>query len=212
MGAGRTRCLNSKAIVFVVVCSVLAIPRETRAQAAVVQFLGGAAIALGAHETGHLVLDLSFNAQPSLKKVNAGPFPFFAVTHHPVSPAREFAISSAGFWVQHATDEVILGRQPNLRQQHAPVLKGMFAFNVLTSVGYAGAAFMRRGPVERDTRGIATSARIDEPWAGAMILGPALLDGARYYKPGVAWLKWTSRAMKVGGALMIIRATRGQTS
>ncbi len=94
------------------------------------------------------------------KKVNAGPIPFFAITHHPVSPAREFAISSAGFWVQHATDELILTRRPALRHDHAPFIKGIVAFNVLTSVGYSIAAFAQRGPDERDTRGMASSARI----------------------------------------------------
>ena len=37
-------------------------------------------------------------------------------------------------------------------------------------------------------------------------LAPALLDGARYYRPDAAWLKWASRAVKVGGALLIVRA------
>jgi hypothetical protein len=178
------------------------------AQGDVAAFLGGAAVALGAHEAGHLVFDFAFDGKPSIKRVSAGPFPFFAITHLPVSPVREFTISSAGFWVQHAGNEVIIMRHPRLRSEHAPLLKGMLAFNVLTSVGYAGAAFLQRGPGERDTRGMATSARVDEPWVGAMILAPAVLDGARYYKPDVAWLKWVSRASKVGGVLLIVRAAR----
>ena len=74
----------------------------------------------------------------------------------PSVPAREFVISSAGFWAQHAVSEYLLTRQPALRDEHAPVLKGILAFNVLTSVAYSGAAFARTGPNERDTRGMAT--------------------------------------------------------
>jgi hypothetical protein len=204
--------LNSKWLVSIVVAAIVALPHDALAQRALGAFLGGAAVALASHEAGHLTLDVAFDAQPGIKKVNAGPFPFFAITHHSVSPAREFAISSAGFWVQHASDELLLARHPRLRSEHAYFLKGMFAFNTLTSVGYAGAAFAHRGPVERDTRGMAVSARIDEAWVGAAILAPALLDGARYYRPDLAWLKWVSRATKVGGAVLIIRATRAQTS
>ncbi len=174
--------------------------------AAMGSFLGGAATAFAAHESGHLLLDVAFDAHAGFERVNAGPVPFFAITHHPVSPVREFAISSAGFWVQHAGDELILARHPRLRTEGTPFLKGMFAFNVLTSVGYSVAAFARRGPLERDTRGVAAAARIAEPWVGAAILTPALLDGARFYVPDNGWLKWASRAAKAGGVLLIVRA------
>ena len=126
-----------------------------------------------------------------------------------MSPSRlckEFTISSAGFWVQHAGSEVLLSRRPNLREEHAPVAKGLLAFNVLTSVVYAGAAFVRHGPAERDTRGMAVSADIPEPWIGAAILAPAMLDGARYYRPRSRALRWASRAAKVGGVLMMLKA------
>jgi hypothetical protein len=184
----------------------LAAPTLALGQSNVAKFLGGAASALVAHESGHLILDGAFGAGVQFKKVNAGPFPFFAITHHPVSPAREFAISSAGFWVQHATDELILARRPTLRSEHAPFLKGMVAFNILTSVGYSVAAFTRHGPDERDTRGMAVSARVAEPWVGATILAPAVLDGVRFYRPERKWLVWVSRATKIGGALLVVRA------
>jgi hypothetical protein len=203
---GRAGSLNRMRTLILIGVMVFS-AREASAQAvAVAQFFGGAAIALGAHESGHLLFDTLFGAEPGLKKVNAGPFPFFAITHHPVPAGREFTISSAGFWVQHVSDELILAKHPRLKEEHAPLLKGMLAFNTLTSVGYSGAAFMHRGPVERDTRGMAISARLDEPWIGVSILAPALLDGARYYRPDVRWLKWVSRGAKVGGALMVIRA------
>ena len=174
----------------------------------IAQFFAGAALGLGLHESGHLLLDAAFSASPGVRKVSAGFIPFFAITHQPVSPVREFAISSAGFWVQHASSEVLLSRRPNLRLEHAPVAKGLLAFNVLTSVMYAGAAFARRGPVERDTYGMAVVASIPEPWVGVSILAPATLDAARYYRPRSRWLRWTSRASKVAGALMIVKAAR----
>ncbi len=206
--ARGTRRRASPCVCLALVAILLGSAREAAAQGDVFRFLGGAAFALGAHESGHLLLDGIFGADPGLERVNAGPFPFFAITHHPVTPAREFAISSAGFWVQHASDELIFARHPRLREEHAPFLKGMLAFNVLTSVGYAGAAFARSGPAERDTRGMAVSARVAEPWIGATILAPALLDGVRYYKPDWKWTKWASRASKIGGALLAVRAAQ----
>jgi hypothetical protein len=184
-------------------------PRPTRDEAAIVsvaKFVGGAAVGLVLHESGHLVFDVAFDAGAGTKKVSYAGIPFLAVTHHPVSPVREFAISSAGFWVQHATSELLLTRRPNLRQDHAPLLKGVLAFNVLASVVYTGAAFARTGPLERDTRGMALSARVDEPWIGGVILVPAALDAVRYFRPESRALRWASRVAKIGGVLLVIKA------
>jgi hypothetical protein len=172
----------------------------------VAQFFAGAALGLGLHEAGHLIFDEVFGAEPGVRKVSAGFIPFFAITHEPVTPAKEFTISSAGFWVQHAGDEFLLSRRPNLRDEHAPFAKGLLAFNVLTSVMYAGTAFVRHGPVERDTLGMAASADIAEPWIGATVLAPALLDGARYYRPRSRALRWASRSAKIAGALLVLKA------
>jgi len=197
------------AVAAVVCCTASPVSAQTTA---VVQFFAGAALGLGLHESGHLILDEAFGAQPGVRKVSAGFIPFFAITHEPVSPLKEFTISSAGFWVQHAGSEVLLSRRPNLRQEDAPVAKGLLAFNVLTSVMYAGAAFVRHGPAERDTRGMAVSADIPEPWIGVTILGPAVLDGARYYRPRSRALRWASRAAKVGGVLLILKAAGDRAS
>jgi hypothetical protein len=158
------------------------------------------------HEAGHLVFDAIFDASPGVKKVSYAGIPFFAITHEPVSPVQEFAISSAGFWVQHATSEWLLTARPHLRREHAPFAKGVLAFNVLTSVVYAGAAMARIGPLERDTRGIALSARIAEPWVGALVLAPAAFDAVRYVRPEWRAARWASRAAKVAGVVLIIRA------
>ena len=132
--------------------------------------------------------------------------PFFALTHQKLlSPRRELTVSSAGFWVQHATDEWLLTRRPNLRRERAPLAKGILAFNVLTSVAYAGAAFARTGPYERDTRAIAASARVKEPWVGALVLAPAVFDTWRYFQPDSKLAAWLSRGAKVGMVLLVLR-------
>jgi hypothetical protein len=182
-------------------------PSDTQAPsttASVFRFLGGAAAAFGAHEGGHLLFDVAFDADPGVKRVAFHGIPFFAITHRAdVSPRREFVISSAGFWVQAAGSEWILTRHPDLRHERAPLLKGALAFNVIASVAYAGAAFARTGPPERDTRGMAASIRWDEPAIGAVILAPALLDAYRYIHPPARWAVWTSRVVKVGSVLLV---------
>ena len=178
---------------------------ENRVTSAV-SFIGGAAVGLFAHEAGHLVFDGIFDANPGIKKVSFGGIPFFAITHDSgLSPRREFIIDSAGFWVQEATNEIILSRRPNLRHERAPFTKGLFAFNVLLSVGYAGAAFARAGPAERDTRGMAESLRWKEPYVGVLILMPAILDIVRYYNPDARWATWGSRGAKIFGVALIAR-------
>lgn len=174
--------------------------------AATATFLTGALAALGAHEAGHLALDVIFDADPRLRRVDFHGIPFFAITHRAdLSPRREFAVSSAGFWVQHATNEWVLSARPNLRRERAAFLKGMVAFNVIASGAYAGAAFARTGPDERDTRGMAVSSRVDERWIGALVLAPAVLDAWRYFDPEARWAVWLSRGVKVAGVLLIIR-------
>ena len=169
------------------------------------KFLGGGGLALVAHEGGHLLFDGIFDGNPGLKRVSFLGIPFFAITHDVVSPRREFIIDSAGFWVQEATNELILSRRPNLRREHAPLLKGIVAFNVLASVGYAGVAFARAGPAERDTRGMADALGWKEPWVGVLILAPAILDALRYFNPDARWAVWASRGAKIGGVALIFR-------
>jgi hypothetical protein len=191
--------------------AALAMPTPAAAQQDVFAFLAGGAAGLGLHESGHAVLDLAFGVPPRVKKVTFGPLPFFAITHDAVSPRRELAISSAGFWVQEGVDELLLSHRSDdrpLRDRHAPFQKGLVAFGVLTSIGYASAALAESGPLERDTRGMAVSAGISERAVAGIIATPAVLDALRYYKPDAAWLRWASRASKIGGALLILKAER----
>jgi hypothetical protein len=170
-------------------------------------FLAGGAIGLGAHESGHLLFDALFSADPGIKKVSFHGLPFFAITHKTgLPPRQEFVIDSAGFWVQQLGNEIVLTRRPDLRHERAPLLKGLIAFNVLASVAYAGTAFAQTGPVERDTRGMADSLKWKEPAIGALILVPAVLDAIRYVHPDAKWAAWGSRGVKVGMVLLIAGA------
>ena len=205
LASGRAGCNPNAARAVLFAIGLLTLARPAAAQRDVALFFGGAAVGLAAHEAGHLVADGALGAAPGLRKVTFGGIPFFAITHPPVSSGREFIISSAGFWVQHGTDEVLLHQRPSLRARRSPFLTGVFAFNVLTSVGYAAAAFTHAGPIERDTRGMALSSDVPEPTIGVLLLAPALLDGWRYYDE-TRWAKWGSRAVKVAGALLAIKA------
>jgi hypothetical protein len=169
-----------------------------------VKFLAGGVLALAMHESGHLIFDAAFDAQPRIKRVQFGPFPFFAITHRSdLSPRREFTVSSAGFWVQNGTSEALLTRHPDLRHEHAPVSKGILAFNILTSIGYGTVALAKAGPFERDTRGMAI--RTDERAIGVIVMTPAVFDAIRYFKPEARWAVWASRAAKVGTVLLVVR-------
>lgn len=175
----------------------------------VAKFLAGGAVGLALHESGHLVADCLFAADPGVRRVHFGPIPFFAVTHRDdLTPRREFTVSSAGFWVQQLGSEILLTRRPNLRKEHAPALKGLLAFNILASVAYAAGSMAKAGPPERDTRSMAVFLGVDEGAVGAMILAPAILDAARFYRPRNRWLVWSSRAMKAGMVLLVVRDAR----
>src|SRR5256712_5385699 len=164
-----------------------------------VKFIAGGALGLVMHESGHLIFDAAFDAKPRISRVEFGPIPFFAISHRDdLSPRREFTISSAGFWVQEATNEWLLTRRPSLRDEHAWGVKGVLAFNVLNSVGYALVAFAKAGPAERDTRGLADSIRVDERGGGALIPTPAGVGADRYFKRGAPWAALAARAGEVG--------------
>jgi len=178
----------------------------TSSTASAARFLGGGLAAFVAHESGHLLFDVVFDANPGVKKVSFHGVPFFAITHDGgLSPRKEFVIDSAGFWVQEATNEIILSKRPNLRRESAPFTKGVVAFNVLASVAYAGTAFARTGPEERDTRGMADALGWKEPYVGLLILAPAVLDAVRYFHPDARWAVWGSRASKAFSVVLVLK-------
>ena len=167
--------------------------------------LGGAA-GLALHESGHLIADWAFEEKVVVRKVDWKGVPFFALSHAPdLSPRREFTVSSAGFWSQFLYSEQILTHHPDLRHEQSPFRKGMLTFHVVTSLVYAGAAFAKTGPVERDTRGMAESLHINERWLGALVLAPAVLDTYRYFHPDARWASWSSRGVKMGSVLLVLK-------
>src|SRR5438309_3736266 len=191
---------SGRAMAVTLFASLLAIPADAQdsavpaaqpnehATAVTVKFLGGGILALALHETGHLAFDAVFDAQPRIEAIHFGPFPFFAVTHRSgLLPREEFTISSAGFWMQEASDEWFLTRRwcgdtaagCSFREDRAWLAKGMFTFNLLNSAGYALVAFAKAGPFERDTRGMADAIGVDERAIGVVILAPAVLDAYR---------------------------------
>jgi len=187
---------------------VAAAPAAAAAQspADVARFLGGAAAGFGIHEGGHLLFDTIFDADPELRAVSFGPFPFFAIAPtRPLSPRELYVVASAGLWTHAVASEVILERHPDLRHEHAPLVKGMLAFDTLTSVGYAMAAFAKAGPPERDTLGMATGLGVDERAIGALVLAPAVLDAYRYYHPDSTWARWLTRGIEIGSVALVLK-------
>ncbi len=179
---------------------------EEHAGAQVGKFLAGAALGLALHETGHVAGAWAFDADPGMKRVEFGGIPFFAITHRgDLSPRREFIVSSAGFWSQYLLSEQILTHRPRLRLEQRSVEKGMLAFHVGTSVMYAGAAFGKIGPPERDTRSMASTRGVSERWIGVLVLAPAVLDAYRYFHPNAKWAAWSSRGVKIGMAGLVLK-------
>ena len=95
-------------------------PISAQTFAETAKLIGGAAVGLAVHESAHVVADFASGVTPGVKKVTFGPIPFFAITHDPVTPTREFVISSAGFWAQEALTEYLLVAHPELRSEDAP--------------------------------------------------------------------------------------------
>jgi hypothetical protein len=172
-------------------------------------FLGGAVAGLAAHEGGHLLLDVVFDADPDFRRVEFSGIPFFAVTHRPgLSARREYSVSAAGFWVQNGVAEWLLTVRPDLRHERAPFAKGLFAWSIASSAVYTVAAFGSFGPAERDTRGMADSLGVREPWVGAMLIVPAVCDVWRYFDPDSVWARRLSRASKLGLMVIVVGARR----
>ena len=177
--------------------------RETRLRWRSLSVVAGVVGGLAVHESGHVITSLLFDARPHLRGVAFHGIPFFAVAHRSGLPRRcEFIISSAGFWMQHAASEGILSAHPRLWRDGRWLETGVVAFGIATSTAYAGAAWARTGPAERDTRGMAVALGVTEPVIGSIVLVPALLDAYRVLHPGAKRSTWASRAVKLGLMLL----------
>jgi hypothetical protein len=172
-----------------------------------VAFVGGAAAGFLAHEGGHLLFDVIFDADPGLRRVEFAGIPFFAITHREgLSPGRAYTISAAGFWMQNAAAEWVLTRRPHVRRERAPFSKGLLAWSIASSSAYAAAAMGQFGPAERDTRGMAAAVDLPEPVVGTLVLVPAVCDLWRYLDPDARWPRWVSRAAKIGLVVLVVRS------
>jgi hypothetical protein len=177
-------------------------------------FAGGAATALAAHESCHLLANWAMGNQPSFERVTfIGFIPYFAIVPSircrggscRKSDGESFAagrpglytIVSAGIQCQHYENEVILTQRPGLRMDSAPFRKGMLAFNTLLSIGYVLANWTGVEPVDGDIRGIHRDGGAPRLLLSSMVLGIAAVDIARYYYPRVRWLAWLNRVAKL---------------
>jgi hypothetical protein len=182
-------------------------PAPTSRSVDTAKFLSGAALAFLIHEGGHLVFDEAFDAHPQLQWVHFGPIPFFAITPtRPLSARQLFTVASAGFWTQELTSDLLQPQHRDLRHEHAPFAKGMLAFDILTSIGYAATAFAQSGPPQRDTRGMAVALDVPEPAIGALILTPAVLEAYRYFRPESRWARWATRIAAAGSVVLVVSA------
>ena len=171
---------------------------STKRSCSACSFVLGVGLGFVAHESGHLLANGVLDTDMYFKKVTAAGLPFFAIAHREVlSQRQEFAVSAAGFLAQFASVEWVITRTPQLRRRPASVSKGVLAFHLGTSAMYGIAGLGHLGPLERDTRGMATSLGIDEQWVGVAVLAPAILDTYRYFRPSSKWARWASRISKI---------------
>jgi hypothetical protein len=167
-----------------------------------------------AHEAGHITANLAMGNVPSFQGFMYGGFvPFFAITPrmecteegctdhagNDFAPGRrgKYLIVTAGYHVQHISDEIILSRTPNLRGEYAPFRKGMLLFNVFLSTFYAAGAWTGLQDPHGDLEGAAQLSGIDQTLLSLALVAPAVIDTYRYFAPGSArWSAWAGRASK----------------
>jgi hypothetical protein len=177
-------------------------------------FLAGALTGFLSHEAGHVMANLLQGNVPHFLSVKGfGFIPFFTVapriacyhSHCTKYDGSAFstgvpgkvAITSAGFNVQHVTDEFLLSFEPRLRYRVAPYRKGLLAFNLLLSVGYAISAITRIENREGDVTATAKLMGVPREAYASVLLAIAGLDMYRYFVPDSRWAPWVSRGSKV---------------
>ncbi len=194
----------------------LGLPPESASLPATLGWLAfGFVTGFVAHESGHIVANLMLSNVPHIVFVKVDGFiPFVAIEPRiyctgdtcvnadgkPFSAGRhgKFEIVSAGFQVQHLTDEILLQLHPDLRDESAPYLKGLLAFNTLVSVMYALAAWTGTEGVDGDVAGQASVSKVPKSVLAGFLMVPAGLDIYRYYVPSSKWAPWASIGAKAG--------------
>jgi hypothetical protein len=168
-----------------------------------------------AHESGHLAVNLMLGNVPAFEGLLVfGFIPFFAITPRidcqgevctkndgeifAAGPRGKYAIVSAGFNVQHLTDEVLLSRRPNLRYEDAPYQKGVLLFNVFLSCMYAAGSLTGLQDPHGDMAGMARLTNVHYVPLSFALLAPAAFDTIRYFLPKTSrWSAWVSRGTKL---------------
>lgn len=177
-------------------------------------FAAGGLTAFVIHEAAHAVVAESFGLRPSFE-IRHKPVPFVVVTYdwdpikgpsgdvayyldrdgNPVSRGaqKQFVIAAAGINAQNITSEWILTAHPRIHDESRPFMKGMLAFNILTSVGYA---LVGRKDPDGDLRAMSEALNVNDVVIGGVVLFPAVLDLYRYYHPDSRWVPWIDRGAK----------------
>jgi hypothetical protein len=161
-------------------------------------FLLGAASGLVLHESGHLIMDYSLGADPTLVPVKLGPFPFFAIQPRNIRSNQDrYAITVAGFSAQDLWSELTLGFCPRLKSRHHPFLKGMLALHIGLSIGYAITGFANVGPQQSDVNNMAFALGVPQWVVASLLIVPALADLYRYFVPDSRFAPWVSLTSKL---------------
>lgn len=178
-------------------------------------FAAGALTGFLAHESGHLAMNLALGNTPTLDYISVfGFIPFFSIdpqlhcdgtrcvkadnTPLKFGEAGKYTIVTAGFDVQHLTTELLLSLEPELRFEHAPFRKGLLAFDLLLSAGYALASVAGVESVYGDVHNANDASGLPRVVFAAVLLAPAVIDAYRYFRPKSTWAPWASRAAKLG--------------
>jgi len=174
-------------------------------------FVTGGLTGLVVHEGAHMLVAESFGLHPRVD-TRSKPVPFIVIRYdlfkkngsnteyvdregRPISGGaqKRFAIASAGINSQNISSELILSFHPDLREERRPFLKGVLAFDIVTSIGYA---VVGRLDPDGDLRGMSESRGVNNLFIAALVFTPAALDLYRYYNPESAWAPWVSRGTK----------------
>ncbi len=177
-------------------------------------FVAGGLSGFVIHDAAHAVVAESLGLRPRLE-IRHRPIPFIIVKYNfiavedasgevayysdrdgnpiPNGAQKNFVIASAGINSQNIASEWILSAHPNLREESRPYLKGMLAFDLLTSFGYV---LVGRKDPDGDIRGMSEALKVNDGIIGGIVLLPAVLDLYRYYHPDSAWAPWVDRGAK----------------
>lgn len=173
----------------------------------------GALSAFITHESGHLLVNAMLGNQPRFVFIKGfGFIPFVAIspelschehgctkpngTAFPSGRQGMYAISTAGFNMQHLGSEIILTADPYLRYHNKPWQKGFLTFNIALSIGYAVSSLLNIEESHGDAGGAAQVANMPKPWFGTLLILPAVMDTLRFMYPDWSVLPWLSRTSK----------------